>query len=76
MSDVCAINKSVCTILICGYNDDCGQDDIEELIQKSSVFKNPFVIVKESDFFKTYPLINSFDHIILCRRNVRDFTKK
>jgi hypothetical protein len=60
-------------ILICGYNDMCGQEIVENIIKE---ILTDVKIVKASKFFKIYPHINSFDHIFLCRRNVKDFTKE
>jgi hypothetical protein len=70
--------KITCNILLCGYNEKCGQNDVQDII--TSLFSISKMlnlnIVKSSNFFKIYPTINIFQYIILCRRNMKDFTNK
>lgn len=68
---------SKCNILICGYNDNCGQKQVQNIIASlPTLNQNKIRIEWSSNFFKIFPIINTFHYIILCRRNVQDFTSK
>lgn len=70
-----------CNILICGFREDCGFETIQILIDKlidNDLFNNnshnDISIIRSCNFFNIYPIIKSFDHIILCRRNILDIS--
>jgi hypothetical protein len=71
----------ICNVLICGYHDLCGQREVYRIINQFirhdllRYYKIENVnIVSSSNFFDIYPIIDTFDYIILCRRNIYSIT--
>nr|QOI90315.1 hypothetical protein HWQ62_00178 [Pyramimonas orientalis virus] len=76
-----AMEPLLCKVLICGYHERCGQDIIEiiveELVKHNYFFYHKQIeIIKSHKFFSVFSNINSFDFIILCRRDVRQISSK